>query len=167
VITKDKRVGVIVGMPGNVDEKICYEINFALGGEPEIEMIAENELRVISVDDSESISELMIAHLIDRERGGVSGGDLVWFVKYPDFPDLPGCVSFGADLSDARKNAIEAFSLHLSSLRDDADKIPAFFSVRKSSAIGSDLGPKISASGLDIRESTWDNDFGGRSDNDR
>ena len=48
-----------------------------------------------------------------------------------DFPNLTGCVSFGADLSDARKNAIEALSLHLAGLREDGDEIPAFRDIQE------------------------------------
>lgn len=41
-----------------------------------------------------------------------------------DFPDLPGCVSAGADLKDAFVMAREALSLHLYGMLDDGEEIP-------------------------------------------
>ncbi|GHB50286.1 HicB family protein [Pseudovibrio japonicus] len=40
------------------------------------------------------------------------------------FPDLPGCVSAGDTLENAKKNAIEAVSLHLSGMEQDGDANP-------------------------------------------
>jgi predicted RNase H-like HicB family nuclease len=40
------------------------------------------------------------------------------------FPDLPGCVTAGVDLDDARRMAEEALSLHLDGLEEDGDPIP-------------------------------------------
>lgn len=40
------------------------------------------------------------------------------------FPDLPGCVSYGADFEDARKQAAEALGLHIYSMEKDGDEIP-------------------------------------------
>ncbi|MGI6689535.1 MAG: type II toxin-antitoxin system HicB family antitoxin [Christensenellales bacterium] len=41
------------------------------------------------------------------------------------FPDLPGCISLGADFEEAFANAQEALGLHLWGLMDDGDAIPA------------------------------------------
>ena len=40
------------------------------------------------------------------------------------FPDLPGCISAGSTLDDARAMAAEALSLHLEGLAEDGDAIP-------------------------------------------
>ncbi|WP_427026584.1 type II toxin-antitoxin system HicB family antitoxin (plasmid) [Aureimonas ureilytica] len=40
------------------------------------------------------------------------------------FPDLPGCVTAGTDLDDARAMAAEALALHLSGLAEDGEAIP-------------------------------------------
>jgi predicted RNase H-like HicB family nuclease len=40
------------------------------------------------------------------------------------FPDLPGCVTAGLDLDDARRMAAEALALHLEGLEADGDPIP-------------------------------------------
>jgi predicted RNase H-like HicB family nuclease len=40
------------------------------------------------------------------------------------FPDLPGCVTAGVDLDDARRMAEEALSLHLEGMEEDRDPIP-------------------------------------------
>lgn len=40
------------------------------------------------------------------------------------FPDLPGCVSFGDDLSEAVANAHEALSLHLEGMVEDGSPLP-------------------------------------------
>jgi len=40
------------------------------------------------------------------------------------FPDLPGCVSAGVDLDEARDMAAEALALHLEGLAADGDSIP-------------------------------------------
>jgi predicted RNase H-like HicB family nuclease len=40
------------------------------------------------------------------------------------FPDLPGCVTAGVDLDDARRMAEEALALHLAGIVDDAEPIP-------------------------------------------
>jgi predicted RNase H-like HicB family nuclease len=40
------------------------------------------------------------------------------------FPDLPGCVTAGATLDEARAMAVEALALHLDGLIDDGDPIP-------------------------------------------
>lgn len=41
------------------------------------------------------------------------------------FPDLPGCVTAGASLDDARHMAAEALALHLQGMREDGIAIPA------------------------------------------
>ncbi len=41
------------------------------------------------------------------------------------FPDLPGCVSAGATIQEAARNAEEALSLHLLGMVEDGDMIPA------------------------------------------
>ncbi len=41
------------------------------------------------------------------------------------FSDLPGCVSFGEDFEDARKQAAEALALHVYGMEKDGDEIPA------------------------------------------
>lgn len=41
------------------------------------------------------------------------------------FPDLPGCVSFGATFSEAQKQAAEALGLHLYGMEKDGEEIPA------------------------------------------
>lgn len=40
-------------------------------------------------------------------------------------PDLPGCFSAGDTLDEAMKNACEAIDLHVSTLIEDGDPIPA------------------------------------------
>lgn len=40
------------------------------------------------------------------------------------FPDLPGCVSAGATLDEARAMAAEALALHLEGLTEDGEPIP-------------------------------------------
>jgi predicted RNase H-like HicB family nuclease len=39
------------------------------------------------------------------------------------FPDLPGCVTAGVDLDDARRMAEEALALHLAGMAEDAEPI--------------------------------------------
>lgn len=41
------------------------------------------------------------------------------------FPDLPGCVTFGDDLTEAMANAHEALSLHLDGMVEDGETLPA------------------------------------------
>lgn len=41
------------------------------------------------------------------------------------FPDLPGCVTAGVDLDDARAMAVEALALHLDGLGEDGEAVPA------------------------------------------
>lgn len=41
-----------------------------------------------------------------------------------DFPDLPGCISFGATLQDAENMAREALSLHIFGMERDKDALP-------------------------------------------
>jgi len=41
------------------------------------------------------------------------------------FPDLPGCVSVGATLEEARANAEEALLLHIDGMVEDGESIPA------------------------------------------
>ena len=41
------------------------------------------------------------------------------------FPDLPGCISYGATFKEAQKQAAEALGLHLYGLEQDGDEIPA------------------------------------------
>lgn len=41
------------------------------------------------------------------------------------FPDLPGCVSCGDTLDEARENAQDALGLHLYGMEQDGDEIPA------------------------------------------
>lgn len=40
------------------------------------------------------------------------------------FPDLPGCISAGSTLDEARDMAVEALALHLDGLIADGDPIP-------------------------------------------
>jgi predicted RNase H-like HicB family nuclease len=40
------------------------------------------------------------------------------------FPDLPGCISAGASLEEARAMAAEALALHLDGMIEDGDAIP-------------------------------------------
>jgi len=40
------------------------------------------------------------------------------------FPDLPGCVTAGVDLDDARRMAEEALALHLEGMEEDHEPIP-------------------------------------------
>jgi predicted RNase H-like HicB family nuclease len=41
------------------------------------------------------------------------------------FPDLPGCVTAGSTLDEAREMAAEALALHLDGLEEDGVAIPA------------------------------------------
>lgn len=49
----------------------------------------------------------------------VDGGFSVYF------PDLPGCVSYGATLTEAQRNARDALALHLYGMEQDGEPIPA------------------------------------------
>jgi predicted RNase H-like HicB family nuclease len=40
------------------------------------------------------------------------------------FPDLPGCVSAGSTLDEARAMAVEALALHVRGLAEDGQPIP-------------------------------------------
>ena len=40
------------------------------------------------------------------------------------FPDLPGAITAGVDLDDARAMAAEALALHLEGLAEDAEVVP-------------------------------------------
>lgn len=42
-----------------------------------------------------------------------------------DFPDLPGCISFGDDEQEAIRNAKEVLELHLFGLEEDSEEIPS------------------------------------------
>nr|WP_321982486.1 type II toxin-antitoxin system HicB family antitoxin [uncultured Cohaesibacter sp.] len=41
------------------------------------------------------------------------------------FPDLPGCISFGDTLEEAKRNAIEALSVHIAGMHEEEDEVPA------------------------------------------
>ena len=41
------------------------------------------------------------------------------------FPDLPGCVSYGATLTEAQRNARDALALHFYGMEKDGEPIPA------------------------------------------
>lgn len=41
-----------------------------------------------------------------------------------EYPDLPGCVTFGDDEQEAIRNAKEALELHLYGLEEDSESIP-------------------------------------------
>jgi predicted RNase H-like HicB family nuclease len=41
------------------------------------------------------------------------------------FPDLPGCITAGSTLDEARSMAAEALALHLEGLQEDGEAIPA------------------------------------------
>ena len=41
------------------------------------------------------------------------------------FPDFPGCITSGATLDEAQKNAEEALELHVAGMQEDKDDIPA------------------------------------------
>jgi predicted RNase H-like HicB family nuclease len=40
------------------------------------------------------------------------------------FPDFPGCITAGADLDEARREAVEALAFHVSGMIEDGDYIP-------------------------------------------
>ncbi len=40
------------------------------------------------------------------------------------FPDLPGCISFGATFEEAQREAADALGLHLYGMEKDGDNIP-------------------------------------------
>ena len=42
-----------------------------------------------------------------------------------EFPDLPGCISAGGTLEEARLMAAEALAAHIAFLREDGDAVPA------------------------------------------
>jgi len=42
-----------------------------------------------------------------------------------DVPALPGCITFGADLEDAKVNAKEAIELYIESLKEHGEEIPS------------------------------------------
>ena len=41
------------------------------------------------------------------------------------FPDLPGCITAGRTLEEARRMAVEALALHAEGLLEDGDTVPA------------------------------------------
>ena len=41
-----------------------------------------------------------------------------------EFPDLPGCISAGSTLEEARQMAEEALAAHAAFLREDGDEVP-------------------------------------------
>ena len=41
------------------------------------------------------------------------------------FPDLPGCVSVGATMQEARANAEDALALHVEGMIEDGEPVPA------------------------------------------
>ncbi len=41
-----------------------------------------------------------------------------------DFPDLPGCVTAGCTLEEARRAAAEALALHLEGMAEDGEAVP-------------------------------------------
>jgi predicted RNase H-like HicB family nuclease len=40
------------------------------------------------------------------------------------FPDFPGCITAGKTLEEARRNAVEALTLHMEGMLEDGDEIP-------------------------------------------
>lgn len=40
------------------------------------------------------------------------------------FPDLPGCVTYGSDIEEAKKNAKEALELHIYGMQEDGELLP-------------------------------------------
>jgi predicted RNase H-like HicB family nuclease len=40
------------------------------------------------------------------------------------FPDFPGCITAGRTLEEARRRAVEALSLHIAGMVEDAERIP-------------------------------------------
>ena len=40
------------------------------------------------------------------------------------FPDLPGCVSYGSNIENAKKNAKEALELHIYGMQEDGETFP-------------------------------------------
>lgn len=40
------------------------------------------------------------------------------------FPDLPGCVTYGSDIDDAKINAKEALELHIYGMQEDGEVLP-------------------------------------------
>ena len=53
--------------------------------------------------------------LIHKEPGSAYG---------VSFPDLPGCISAGSTLDEARAMALEALALHLDGMAEDGDAAP-------------------------------------------
>ena len=41
------------------------------------------------------------------------------------FPDFPGCVTAGRTLEEARRNAVEALTLHIQGMLEDGEDVPA------------------------------------------
>lgn len=41
------------------------------------------------------------------------------------FPDLPGCISAGANIVEAQQNAREALELHIYGMEKDGDALPS------------------------------------------
>jgi predicted RNase H-like HicB family nuclease len=56
-------------------------------------------------------SFIALIHKVDSSDYGVS------------FPDLPGCVSAGATLDEARSMAVEALALHLDGMAEDGEAV--------------------------------------------
>ena len=40
------------------------------------------------------------------------------------FPDFPGCITVGKTIEEARRNAQEALTLHISGMIEDGESIP-------------------------------------------
>ncbi|WP_432648387.1 type II toxin-antitoxin system HicB family antitoxin [Mitsuokella sp.] len=58
--------------------------------------------------------------LLDYEKDGV----------HVTFPDLPGCVTFGADEAEAVREARDVLALHLWGIEDDGEVPPAASTVK-------------------------------------
>lgn len=75
-----------------------------------------------------------------------------------DFPDVPGCISFGDTLEDAIRNAAEALTLHLHGLAEDQDPLPSARSLaeivadQEAEAEGHTLMPIREVAGLPIKK---------------
>jgi len=40
------------------------------------------------------------------------------------FPDFPGCITAGKTLEEARRNAVEALTLHIEGMREEGEELP-------------------------------------------
>ncbi len=59
------------------------------------------------------------------------------------FPDLPGCITAGSTLDEAREMASEALALHLGGLAEDGEAVPESSSLEDVMSVAGALSVQI------------------------